>query len=368
MLLENCSSDGASRITKNGHHYTMMAEPAAGAAPPHPSEDAPGSEKVEDMIEKEPTKSTFIMAADFPPPEANDADTKKTEGIDDTVTATPIAASDATNDTDTKGTALERINADTKETTLEGIDTATSVAASGATNDTDRTETALEGIDTVTATPIADATKDASAVSNKSSTTLHTKKEEFVVSFEDLTCYVPGIPSNCCVSANNPITNYLEYYMGMQVQERDPFYSLDDCSGYVKSGEMCLVLGSNDASKSTLLKALSGRLNSQDELHGTILLNGMPLGKSNQGWRRLSPYVSASDTSHSPVLTVRETFTFAAQCSCTGPVDDKVDQLMDALGLTNVADTVVGDENLRGISGGQKRRVTVGEMMLDSGT
>jgi ABC-type multidrug transport system ATPase subunit len=198
-------------------------------------------------------------------------------------------------------------------------------------------------------------------------TNLHSKKQDFVLSFEDLTCHVPGISSKCCVSRDNPMTNYLEYYLGIQVQERDPFYSLDSCSGWLKSGEMCLVLGSNDQSKSTLLRALCGRLNTQDELYGTILLDGMPLGHSNQGWRRLSPYVSASDTSHSPVLTVRETFTFAAQCSCTDPakIEVSVNHLMETLGLMNVADTVVGDENLRGISGGQKRRVTIGEMMLD---
>jgi hypothetical protein len=40
--------------------------------------------------------------------------------------------------------------------------------------------------------------------------------------------------------------------------------------------------------------------------------------------------------------------------------------MLQVLGLENVADTVVGDENLRGISGGQKRRVTVGEMLLSS--
>lgn len=177
---------------------------------------------------------------------------------------------------------------------------------------------------------------------------IHSKKQDFVLSFEDLTCYVPGIPSNCCVSENNPITNYLEYYLGMQVQQRDAFYSLDSCSGFVKSGEMCLVLGSNDASKSTLLRTLCDRLNTQDELYGTVLLDGMPLGRSNQGWRRLSPYVSASDGSHSPVLTVRETFTFAAQCSCTDPtkIQASVNQIMEALGLMNVADTVVGGESL----------------------
>ena len=39
--------------------------------------------------------------------------------------------------------------------------------------------------------------------------------------------------------------------------------------------------------------------------------------------------------------------------------------MLDLLGLSHVADTVVGDENLRGVSGGQKRRVTVGEMLMN---
>ena len=42
--------------------------------------------------------------------------------------------------------------------------------------------------------------------------------------------------------------------------------------------------------------------------------------------------------------------------------------MLDILDLSNVADTVVGDENLRGISGGQKRRVTIGEMLIAHGT
>ena len=46
-------------------------------------------------------------------------------------------------------------------------------------------------------------------------------------------------------------------------------------------------------------------------------------------------------------------------------VDQRVQHLMKNLGLDHIADTVVGDDNLWGISG-QKRRVTVGEMMLDA--
>lgn len=181
------------------------------------------------------------------------------------------------------------------------------------------------------------------------------QKPDLTLSFENLTVHVPGDAGNCCNCVSNPLKNYLQEYVGMSLEERDPFYALDDVSGVVSSGEFCLVLGINEISKSTLLRALSGRLNEHDEMHGTMALNGMPLStKSQQGWRKLTPYVSASDASHSPVLTVRETLRFAADCvSADGDSERRVDRLLELLGLSHVADTVVGDENLRGISGGK---------------
>eukprot|EP00986_Skeletonema_menzelii_P015188 scaffold11227_cov160-Skeletonema_menzelii.AAC.2 len=196
------------------------------------------------------------------------------------------------------------------------------------------------------------------------------KDKEFVLSFEDITVHVPA-QSNCCGSnKNSPLRNYGQEYFGMSVEHRDAFYTLDRVSGYVKSGETLLVLGKSGSGKSTLLRSLCGRLNQTDELCGNVSLNGVPIGKSNQSWRRMCSYVSADDGTHSPVLTVGETFTFAAQCTSDGhsseaEIEDKVDFFLDALGLSHVKDTVVGDENLRGVSGGQKRRVTVGEMMID---
>ena len=212
----------------------------------------------------------------------------------------------------------------------------------------------------------------------------------YTLSFENLTVHVPGGASTtsksrqCWNAMNNPFRNFLQEYFGLSVLSSNPIYALDNVSGYVQSGELCLILGPEQQSKSTLLRALSGRLNPTDELSGTILLNGMPMARSYQGWRRLCPYVSPSDTSHSAVLTVRETFEFAAKCTCStstssspssstaqseneNDIEERVNEVMVELGLDGVADTVVGDENLRGVSGGQKRRVTVGEMMFDDG-
>jgi hypothetical protein len=115
-------------------------------------------------------------------------------------------------------------------------------------------------------------------------------RPSLTLSFENLTVHVPGQTRSCTSSIFDPFRHYAEEYMGMSVENKEPFYALDGISGVIQSGEMCVVLSVNDVATSTLIRALSGRQNTQDEVHGTILLNGMPLGKSNQGWRRMSPY------------------------------------------------------------------------------
>merc|ERR1712113_1333800 len=102
------------------------------------------------------------------------------------------------------------------------------------------------------------------------------------------------------------------------------------------------------------LQTLTGRLYSnQADISGSIYFNGIPLSKKDaQPWRRVMPYVSAQDTTHSAVLTVRETLEFAAQCTrAKVDVTDVVANLLMGLDLEHVANTVVGDENLRGVSG-----------------
>jgi ABC-type multidrug transport system ATPase subunit len=202
-----------------------------------------------------------------------------------------------------------------------------------------------------------------------------TSNDSLLLSFEKVTVYVPGETQRCCGN-KNPVASCLQEYCGMQIEQHDPFYALVGISGYLSTssssskGQMCLVLGGSQQSKSTLLRVLSGRSNEADEVSGNVLLNGMPVAQSLQSWRRLCPYISASDTTHAAVLTVKETLEFAAQCTSDGQqskeeIDHRVQRMLQALALEHVGDTVVGDNNLRGVSGGQKRRVTVGEMAID---
>ncbi len=96
-------------------------------------------------------------------------------------------------------------------------------------------------------------------------------------------------------------------------------------------------------------------------------------------------FVSQLDK-HAPRLTVEETFDFAFQCKSGGnlihtdhispeekeaekrALDNKLitDVMLTALGLKHVKDTFVGDTTVRGVSGGQRRRVTVGEMLMST--
>lgn len=193
-----------------------------------------------------------------------------------------------------------------------------------------------------------------------------------MLSFENLTVLVPESGWKTCSCLNSPLRHYASDYMGVAVERTEAFWAMEGISGHLASGELMLVLSSNALASSTLMRALTGRLSrTRDQMSGSLLWNGLPLHEHDlQPWRRVTPYVSSRDDSHAAVLTVRETLQFAAECSAgdkapAATIVERVDQLMKALGIDHVADTVVGDENLRGISGGQKRRVTVGEMLLN---
>ena len=169
---------------------------------------------------------------------------------------------------------------------------------------------------------------------------------------------------------------------GLGVDDRPSYNALQRVSGWLTTGEMVLVLSPDQQSASALLQTVSGRL--VIGVAGSLAVNGAPLlldanQTIRQGWQRVVAHVAASDASHAPNLTVRETFTFAATCNNNVSADDnnnnnnnnmgdkitdEVNEVLDVLDLTHVAETVVGDEQLRGVSGGQKRRVTIGEMMF----
>ncbi|XP_043724451.1 pleiotropic drug resistance protein 3-like [Telopea speciosissima] len=165
---------------------------------------------------------------------------------------------------------------------------------------------------------------------------------------------------------------------------------LKDVSGIIKPRRMTLLLGPPGSGKTTLLLALSGRLDSSLKVTGEISYNGYKLEEFVP--QKTSAYISQHDI-HIGEMTVRETFDFAACCQGFGsrvetmmevtrrekeagivPDTDldiymkgrriQTDYFLKILGLDICADSLVGDTMRRGVSGGQKKRVTTGEMII----
>jgi ATP-binding cassette, subfamily G (WHITE), member 2, PDR len=144
---------------------------------------------------------------------------------------------------------------------------------------------------------------------------------------------------------------------------------LNDVSFVVRPQQMVLVLGVPGSGKTTLFKLLSNQLQF-GEVRGTYLYNGH--APDSRKFHRLVSFVTQEDV-HMPAFTVRQTFEFAARCQMPEgapehKIQERIEMVMELLKLSHRADTVVGDALLRGVSGGEKKRVTVGiEFMKGSG-
>ncbi|KAI8852325.1 P-loop containing nucleoside triphosphate hydrolase protein [Chytridium lagenaria] len=105
--------------------------------------------------------------------------------------------------------------------------------------------------------------------------------------------------------------------------------------------------------KSTFLNVLAGRVG-VGTLSGQISVNGEPRVRST--WRKITAYVEQQEVMYKN-LTVTETLTYGAQLP-------RVDDIIQELGLVKCKDTKIGDSDLRGISGGEKKRVSIGLELL----
>ncbi|GMF49649.1 unnamed protein product [Phytophthora fragariaefolia] len=164
---------------------------------------------------------------------------------------------------------------------------------------------------------------------------------------------------------------------------------LRNVSGVLKPGTTTLVLGQPGSGKSSLMKLLSGRFpkDSSVTIEGEVAYNGTPAAELRKCLPQLVSYVPQRDK-HYPELTVKETLEFAhAACGAelserdashlvNGSPEENSEALKAAqalaehypevviqqLGLENCQNTIVGDAMLRGVSGGERKRVTTGEM------
>ncbi|KAL2331369.1 hypothetical protein Fmac_018950 [Flemingia macrophylla] len=126
-----------------------------------------------------------------------------------------------------------------------------------------------------------------------------------------------------------------------------------------RPGKLTAIAGPSGAGKTTLLEILAGRI-PPCKVSGQVLVNHRPMDVNQ--FRRTSGYVTQEDALF-PSLTVRETLMYSAMLRL--PVRRKVaairvSELMKELGLDHVADSRIGGGSDNGISGGERRRVSIG--------
>ncbi|CAI0466722.1 unnamed protein product [Linum tenue] len=141
-------------------------------------------------------------------------------------------------------------------------------------------------------------------------------------------------------------------------------YILRNVEFEARAGEITAIAGSSGAGKTTLLQILGGSLvtgcrQASSRVSGEVLVNEKPM---NALWfRRISGYVT-QDEALFPLLTVEEMVLYAARLRLGGgvqPARARAEILLKELALEHVASVRIGDESRRGISGGEKRRVSI---------
>ena len=139
---------------------------------------------------------------------------------------------------------------------------------------------------------------------------------------------------------------------------------LDGINGGLKGGEVCALMGPSGAGKTSLLNVLAGRVRSRGKVKvdGNILLDGQAI--SGSSLRKRIAYVMQQDIL-TPTQTVRESLWFSANLRLPNSYSKKdklelVEKMLKDLGLEKCADTCIGDDMIRGVSGGEKKRTCVG--------
>ena len=151
---------------------------------------------------------------------------------------------------------------------------------------------------------------------------------------------------------------------------------LQDFKGVVKPGEMVLVLGRPGSGCTTFLKVFANQRFGYTTVDGEVLYGPFTSKEFEKRYRGEAIYCQEDDIHH-PTLTVEQTLGFALETKVPGKrpggisakefKDKVVDMLLRMFNIEHTKNTIVGDPFVRGISGGERKRVSIAEMMITGG-
>ncbi|CCM03954.1 uncharacterized protein FIBRA_06107 [Fibroporia radiculosa] len=202
------------------------------------------------------------------------------------------------------------------------------------------------------------------------------KRRELGVLFEDLR--VVGLGASAAIQPTfGSVLNPSNWLSGIR-DLRHPATRdiLSGFEGVVRPGEMLLVLGRPGAGCSTFLRTLANQRADYHAVQGQVHYDSLSPADVWGHCRGDVQYCPENDD-HFPTLTVEQTLAFAAltrtshtrldSMSREKSVQVMTDVLKSVFGLRHVKDTLVGDASIRGVSGGEKKRVSLGETLATRG-
>ncbi|TDH15741.1 hypothetical protein EPR50_G00013110 [Perca flavescens] len=131
---------------------------------------------------------------------------------------------------------------------------------------------------------------------------------------------------------------------------------------------MNAIMGATGSGKTSLLDVIAGRKDPAGLKQGKVLVDG----KAVTSELRLSSAYVVQDDILMGTLSVRENLLFSANLRLnprhhsSSDKKSRVDAIIQDLGLTDCADTKIGTEFLRGVSGGERKRCSIGMELITS--
>ncbi|KAJ3560733.1 hypothetical protein NPX13_g9202 [Xylaria arbuscula] len=165
--------------------------------------------------------------------------------------------------------------------------------------------------------------------------------------------------------------NLTKLFPSLQFRKPPTRTLIHDFTGCVRDGEMMLVLGRPGSGCSTFLKAITNNRESFAGVEGEVSYGGIPAKKQKKMYRGEVNY-NPEDDIHHPTLTVWQTLTFALLNKTKKSGKEEIpiiaNALMKIFGISHTKYTLVGDEYIRGVSGGERKRVSITETLASKST
>ncbi|KAG0158600.1 hypothetical protein PDIDSM_66760 [Penicillium digitatum] len=199
-------------------------------------------------------------------------------------------------------------------------------------------------------------------------------KRQAGLAFKNLSVHGFGSPTDYQKDVANSVLEIGAFFRTMAGTGKQKIQILRDFDGLVKNGEMLIVLGRPGSGCSTFLKTIAGEMNGIfKDANSHMNYQGISDKEMRNQFRGEAIYTAETDV-HFPQLSVGNTLKFAALARAPrnrlpGVSRDQYaehmrDVVMAMLGLSHTINTRVGNDFIRGVSGGERKRVSIAEATL----